>query len=444
MINYIKKNHLIRTYGLNSIVQVSSILISYIFTIYITQNLGANKAGLYFLSMSIFNFLVQAIAFGFQQSSLKIFSKHFADNNWESIILNIKKIEIFILVLGIFMTITSILFFHYFSFTFFGKIGLNRILLLILLSALPFSLIQVYGGILNGIKNHIFASLITVSLVPSLTLVLIIIYSNFSPVNLMQLGISYFIACCIVLFITKIVLYLKFRSYKSASADKIDFKSQVKFSASLQLISLLACLNNSMPILIIGILVNDTTSISYFSVASKISLLCAIPLGAISNIVAPKIAHYYHKGEMEKLSEFIQSINICFILLAIFITVILSTFAGEILSFFGQEFVHAKNILLILLLGQFVNLSAGYVGFILSMTSYHKLLLKVILLNALFFTSSNVLLIYLYGVVGAAISVSLGLCSLNIAYAICIKKKFNISILPNIKLLTNYARKIFN
>jgi len=210
----------------------------------------------------------------------------------------------------------------------------------------------------------------------------------------------------------------------------------------MQIILVISILNSSIPTLVSGILIEDASSISYYITANKIALLCAVPIGAISNIIAPRIATFYHKREIKKLSEFIQTVNLFFILLATFITIILITFSGPIMSIFGKEFIQAKNILIILSFGQFVNLCAGCVGFLLSMTSYHKLLFKIIFWNTLIFALLTVLLAYGYGILGIAIAVSLNLCSLNIAYAISVKKKLQISILPNKQLVKNYVKDV--
>jgi O-antigen/teichoic acid export membrane protein len=421
-----------------------NILISYSFTIYTVRLLGASESGLFFLGISILSILSVLATFGFEQSTLKIFGNYFVKNMWGTLAYNLRKIEKFIIAFSIFITLLSLVFFHYFSIHLFYKQNLNSVLYYFLISIIPVAFVRIYGGVLNSIRKHVQASLTTATLIPLFTIIYLFTFNLFKQNSLLSFAFFYFLSTLTVFIISKIIFELELKEHKPYKSEKIDFRGQIKYSLSMQIIILLSTISTSLPAIILGIIIEDTSSIAYFVTANKIALLYAIPLGAINNIIAPRIASLYKEKKIQFLSLFIKSINSVFIVLAILITILIVIFSELFMGVFGSEFVDAKSVLNILLIGQFINLCTGPVGFMLSMTSNHRVLLKILLWNSFLFIIIDFILTYFWGIDGLAIGVSLSICSLNIACVVGVKKNLNIFVLPNYQAIGQYYQVLSN
>src|SRR5690606_31472638 len=101
-----------------------------------------------------------------------------------------------------------------------------------------------------------------------------------------------------------------------------------------------------------------------YSVAVRVAVLTSVTLNAVNTIIAPKFAGLYAQGDRVALAGVVRGTTRLLILIATVTTVPLLLFSPLILQLFGAEFVGATSALRILILGQFMNLAAGPVGFL--------------------------------------------------------------------------------
>ena len=104
-----------------------------------------------------------------------------------------------------------------------------------------------------------------------------------------------------------------------------------------------------------------------------------------------------------------------------------------ILSLWGLEFIDAYIILVILGLGQFINLSTGAVGLTLIMTGYEKTHGNISIVFMLINVILNFILIKSFGATGAAVATSTTIIFENITKMIYVKIKTNINTIPFIR-----------
>jgi O-antigen/teichoic acid export membrane protein len=93
------------------------------------------------------------------------------------------------------------------------------------------------------------------------------------------------------------------------------------------------------------------------------------------------------------------------------------------MGLFGSEFVVGATILITLSIGQFIHVSCGSVGYILSMTGHEKLFRNVILVSAAINIILSTLLVQLYGSLGVAMATAFSLSLWNILALYLIRKK---------------------
>lgn len=159
-----------------------------------------------------------------------------------------------------------------------------------------------------------------------------------------------------------------------------------------------------------------------YSIAAKISSIVGLGITALNAIAAPKFAEYWIKGDKKGLLKLArQSTAILFwttlpILFFIFI------FTNHILGFFGNEFKKGVFALIILIVGQFINVISGSTGYILDMTGFQDFAQWIIIISFALNVILNILLIPKYGINGAAIASALTIIFWNIIMSFKIKK----------------------
>ncbi|RLD45107.1 MAG: flippase [Bacteroidetes bacterium] len=202
-------------------------------------------------------------------------------------------------------------------------------------------------------------------------------------------------------------------------------KQLLRTALPLLLVSAASIIMRNADVIVLGILA-DSKSIGLYTVAARLSLLIVFLLQIINSAVAPKIAILYKNGKITELEKMISQITkvISFIGL---VPLIIFMIAGKfILGIWGTEFTEAYWILVILSIGQFVNIATGTVGVILTMTGNEKIQSKISLVSLSLYLLLMPILIKLLGVNGAAIATAIVLIGENIAKVIYVKRKVGI------------------
>ena len=109
------------------------------------------------------------------------------------------------------------------------------------------------------------------------------------------------------------------------------------------------------------------------------------------------------------------------------ILILIIVFAESILGFFGTDFMVSKKTLYILMIGQFINILCGSVGYILLMTDKQNIFKNIMVLATFFNIVMNIILIPLYSINGAAIASSISLILWNVISFGYIYRNYNIS-----------------
>jgi O-antigen/teichoic acid export membrane protein len=135
---------------------------------------------------------------------------------------------------------------------------------------------------------------------------------------------------------------------------------------------------------------------------------------AANIIVAPKLAELYQQKNMASLGQVARQAASFMTIMASPILLFFLIFPQWVMGLFGPEFAAGWIYLVIMSFGQLINVWTGSVGFLLIMTGNEKSLLSANLIAALFCTLFSLVLIPLYGGIGAAISVAMPLSIVNL------------------------------
>ncbi|MGF1478626.1 MAG: lipopolysaccharide biosynthesis protein [Cyanophyceae cyanobacterium] len=165
--------------------------------------------------------------------------------------------------------------------------------------------------------------------------------------------------------------------------------------------------------LMIGALLN-AEQVGIYSAALKTSLWVPFILSAVNAIAAPMFASLSAQGDRRSLQQLVSTVARWMFYPALAIALALIGFAEPVLQLFGPEFTAARGALIILILGQLVNVGAGSVGYLMMMTGHHTQSALVMGASAGVNVILNLIGIHLFGIVGAALATALSMALWNV------------------------------
>jgi|TARA_B100000959_G_scaffold46534_1_gene47359 O-antigen/teichoic acid export membrane protein len=143
-------------------------------------------------------------------------------------------------------------------------------------------------------------------------------------------------------------------------------------------------------------------SIAYYSVAVKLATVTALALMSVNIVVAPKIAEIYSTNDFEKLNKLINDSARIIFIISIPVLIILFVFSDFMLGLFGENYVLAREALLLLLGGQLFSSFCGPGAVYLNMTGKQKKLNIILIAGLGINVILNLVLIPAYAIEGAA------------------------------------------
>ena len=217
------------------------------------------------------------------------------------------------------------------------------------------------------------------------------------------------------------------KNVNNKGPSKIILEDLLKKAKPLFIISIAGLVINSSDIVILG-LFSDAKSIGLYVVAARIALLTSVLLQITNSAVSPKIAALYEEGSIKSLEVMIRKVSKGLFFIGSFVFLLFLFMGKWLLSFWGEEFVEAYIILVILGIGQLVNLSTGPVGMILIMTGQEKIQRNISLSFMAIFLVLSLILSQFYGTIGASIASAITVIGINICKVVYVKKYTKIKV----------------
>lgn len=158
----------------------------------------------------------------------------------------------------------------------------------------------------------------------------------------------------------------------------------------------------------------ESDDVGIYGIASRIAALTSFVLLAVNSVTSPRFAFMYSKGNIFGMERLAQK-SIIWMLAAITpAVIIILLFPEPVLSLFGDDFTSGSWLLRILTLGQFINVAVGTVGSIMIMSGHGIVVRNNTIIGITVNLVGNLLLIPLFGAVGAAISTAGSIALQNI------------------------------
>lgn len=400
------------------LIRIGGTLISFAFTLYITNSFGKTQWGLMTLGFSIFTIISIFGRLGLDSNLVKFYSQ---DHNLQDTgIFYLAWLKVFL-----FSSLLSFVVYYYSEALVTDvflepKPDLLPYLNWLLLSVPFWSTVFISAAILRARKmNKAFAFYTLVGRFGVLLLIILLVAHD----NAMFVIKAHFYGLIVLSLISVIhaVIILKKPTF-IAEQDSWLF---LKESLPMMLSSSILVLMSWMDTFVMGVYESET-EVGIYSVAVKVTTLATFSLQAINSILAPKIAKSYANNEelaYKKLIRFSTKINFFITFVVVSCIVILSPF---LLSLFGSGFDAGIGVLIILCVGQLINSISGSVGVVMQMIGEQRMFQNFMVSALVINLVLTLIFTPIYGGTGAATATVLSMIFWNVAGAIYLKKKKNI------------------
>lgn len=154
--------------------------------------------------------------------------------------------------------------------------------------------------------------------------------------------------------------------------------------------------------------------VALFATAQRTAMLTSFVLIAVNAISAPNFAGMHAAGEHDKLRRMARNTSRLLFLIGVPAIGFMLLFPRFLMGLFGTEFITAAPLLMILALGQFVNLMTGSVGYLLQTTGHERLLRFNMAVSATILLIGGLIFIPMYGVLAAAIVTAIAVATQNL------------------------------
>jgi len=152
----------------------------------------------------------------------------------------------------------------------------------------------------------------------------------------------------------------------------------------------------------------------YYGAANHVNLV-STTLMLANLVVPPFIAELYAQGKKQKLERVLRNVATLAGLPAFLVLLFLVTFGGPLLArVLGEDYRAGGTILAILAVGRLINVWTGSCGFLLAMTGFQSVQMKITIVYSILVVSGCFLVVRPFGVIGVAITVSVGMALQNL------------------------------
>ena len=402
-------------------VKVGGIFLALLSSIVLARAMGPEDFGLYSFVLETMLFISIPVAMGFSQ----LLTREVAKYNYQKQFSPLKGIIIWSSKFTVFVSFILILVTAIFIFI----LTENHQKAILFLTGLPIIFIvglrEVMMGSLRGLKRAVLSQLPEAILRHILVILsVIVLYWGLDRkidslegliVTVISIGLS---------FVFGLVFLLKAIPIE-AKITKSEFESKEWLHEALPFFMLgaIAIVNAKISLIIVGFF-RPPAEVGFYKIAVTASTIVSFLLMAVNVTISPLISEFYHGNQKERLQKILtKSVRLIFVA-GLFISIVYWIFGKFLINvFYGEEFLPAYAPLVILTFGQLVNVGAGSVGQVLSMTGYQRDTLVGHMVAAVANIILSFILIPRFGVNGGAVATALSLLTWNIILLFFLKKR---------------------
>ena len=382
------------------IVRIVGLSAGLIVSVLLGHLIGAEGVGIISLSARIISVLIVLSLFGLPEVIIKKIAIAKNENDFQTIGSVLKTVKIIAGLLSFTFTLILIILSRWISINIFNEptLVIPLIISAIVMPCQVFS--RIFSASLIGYEKIWQGNLVDQSLSIVVTGSLLLI-TWLAKVDITINLVAFFYA------IGRIVVLITVYSYWNTLFQykwnfKIISNALLKTSMPLLFVSITLILASSIDLIMLGWL-SSIDQVGYYTIAFQLAVLTSIFLQIANSVLMPKIATLYSNNNIEKMRIITQKITLILTIIGILSFLFFLLLGKPLLNLWGTEFINAYSILIILSLGQFINVASGPVMNILMMCNSEKILMRITLLSLALNVVFNYFLIRRFDAEGAAV-----------------------------------------
>lgn len=409
------------------IVKVLGLAAGFGTSIILGRTIGPEGLGVINLSTKVVTLIMIFASLGMDNVVRKEVAIAFERKDWQHVANTIFTALRINIPIALSISLILIFFTPWLTENFFEDPRLEIPLIIYLAVMVPQVISKIFASGINGFRKIWQSNLVDATLSSVITLLgLGILLLLDIEITIINAAILYAIGRISVTF--TVGLYWR-RLFQFKGSKTLQSKPMLKVALPLLLVTSTSVIAASADTIMLGWL-SSTKEVGLYSVALRLGLLSNIFLMISVSTLAPKIASLYAEKKKKELEKMIQQVTKGLFILGLAVLVGYVLLGKFILNFWGDEFVTSYAILIIITMGQFVNVSTGSTGVILMMTGFEKNLSRITLTALALNIILNLILIPHYGAAGAAIATTSTVILENILKVILVRTKTGISTIP--------------
>lgn len=393
-------------------IKILSMPLSLAVSIILARSLGAAEFGQYTFAMALLPLIALPVSGGLPQLLTRTVAQYRYEENWPYF-----KGVVFSGYLWI-LFLTLLLGFSYWMLSKLGLIPVNdkwALLPYVILLVPLLGLNALRDGVLKGLKQPLWSALPQQILLPLCVLAIVITLLGFGEFDKESAIRAQILAMSLVFLFSTYVIIKK--SPVRLSLIKAEYKKSEWLVSllPLSLISVVSVFNVNVGLVLLGVLGSDE-SVAAMRIAERGAQFISMPLLLIGGVLSPFIVEAWKCSDIKKLKELARWSSRTALALSFPVFVIFIFWGEALIDFaFGNDYGEIAYLpLIIVSFGQLINVFFGLVAMFLVMTGHERFTLLGQTVALIVNIMGCVILIPIYGAVGAAIGVAVGLLLWNI------------------------------
>lgn len=400
--------------------------LGFMFNVLLARLLGADGAGIYFLALTVTTIATVFGRMGLDNALVRFTAASAGVGDWHAVKGVYKKAMMLALLASGTAAVVMFAAAPFLAETVFSKLELTEPVRWMALAVVPMALLTLNGQALKGLKRIRDSQLVQGVGVPALSLLGLSLLGQVWGVN----GAIWAYTCAAAL--TAWIGYMMWRMATPQLRNSIghfETRQLLRSSVPLFWVASMNLVMGCTASFLLGIW-GTNADVGIFSVAYRTAMVTSYILVAVNTIAAPKFASLYKQGDMKALGSMARNSAKLMTLVAspIFLLFVLSP--GWVMRLFGSQFVEGAAVLIILALGQFVNVATGSVGCLLMMSGHERLMRNNVIGISILHLATCLLLIPWAGAIGAAIATAISLAAMNLVSVVLVYGRLSILTLP--------------
>ena len=388
----------------------------YLFKIYVARKLGAERLGIYAIGMSVTGFLGLFPALGLPDAAARFVAVYNAKNRTSQ--LRGFLFRALLVLIAANLLVGAAIFFarHWIADGLYHLPSLSTYMALFIILMVCGGVSTFFGRVLAGYKDVTRRTVITNFCGTPLMMALAVGFLMWGA-GLWGYILAQVVSAVLVLgALAWSAWRLTPARVRLSTTPLAPLEPEVySFSAAVLGVALLEFFMSQTDKLLLGLYL-DPRWVGIYGIAIGIVAFVPIILQSVNQIFGPTIADLHSRGETQVLDRLYKTLTKWIIGLTVPLALVIILFAAPLMKLFGAEFEVGWPVLVIGTVGQLVNCGVGSVGLLLLMSGNQRRLIRVQAAMAAVAVLSNLLLIPLMGMIGAALASALVAVVTNLWY----------------------------